>query len=246
MRYLSLLLVIVFILSCKKKDDSGFPPLYDFSMFAPDSIVMAYQSQAIVSLNISAVGTAQGTVNITATGITDNLLCAFSPKGTTSFTDVVTIASRDSTLTGYWSDSWGYFPIVFYGQGFYGIDSATVNVKVKAPDNVISNFSGNWLMSNQCQVDSADYYNYYVGVALDSASPNGLIITGFSYTTSVLHATIDPFAKTFTIPTQIYGGYTYSGTGNFRIGSTKKSEIDVSYSITGPGVDYSCSGTMTK
>ncbi len=56
----------------------------------------------------------------------------------------------------------------------------------------------------------------------------------------MLNAIVDPIAKTITIPAQTSNRFVYTSTGTYKIGTTKQSEVDVSYSITGPRCGLLC------
>ena len=247
MKYARLILLLLPFVACKKKTDNSFPSLYQFTLNNSGAIALPYLGTGSVTVNAVCVGTTTGTVNIAAQNPPVNLTATSSPAtAKTPFSTVVTIASSNVNSSGYFSDTWGTFNIKMMGRGFYQDDSTAFQVTVAPPDNVITYFPGTWIMSNQCQNDSVQFYDYYVNVSLDSTVSNGLILAGFSGTSSVLRAVVDPVAKTVTIPTQVYGGYTYSGSGTFVLGGTKSSEIDMSYTIVGTGLNYSCDGSMTK
>jgi hypothetical protein len=248
-KYLAMVVLPLVLAGCKKKDDSGIPAPFTYAMAGrPSALSIPYGGTGTITINVIPTTSAVGVVSLSPKVSTPAVATGIAPaKGEVPFNPTVSFTSVDTNVSGYRSDNWGVFPMVVYGASFYGPDSLAINLTVNPPTDFMQVFPGTWLMSHQCSVGIVDDYNYPVTITLDStAMPYGLVIYGFSYTNSVLKATVDPIAKTITLPSQLYGAFTYSGNGSFKIGTTKQSEIDMDYSITGAMAEYSCGGTLLK
>ncbi len=110
------------------------------------------------------------------------------------------------------------------------------NCEIKSADK----FTGSWLATDVC----SQTYNYTATITESSTEADKILITNFGGFGSTVVATATVSGSTFTVPTQVFGYVTLSGSGSIS-GDALTITVNYTANDSNGGTD-NCNGTWTK
>lgn len=131
----------------------------------------------------------------------------------------------------------GIYPVKIRASSLTGTDTVVgFNLEIKPYSNPAYEITGEYIEKGDCTTGKVDHLT-----TITVKGQNEVEIYGFYQTSYRINATINPAAKTITIPKQTVLGVSIEGSGTYTA-----HEIKVNYQIIGTTINEACTTTFTE